>query len=154
MRSAGQIKRELIELIWRKRLPKSKIAEDARCSMHQLWSALKLEATEVVLRRLDAYLDAKDLHRHVKGSRLLSKIEMLADEIYHQFDAPSLPTKDFALMPVDKQKYIYQRMHMRAKRLLRECYEKQTGSTIIFSDGATYWKCKDKVKARGFTFPA
>lgn len=154
MRTAGQIKRELIDLIWRKRLPKSKIADDARCSMYQLWSVLKMEATENVLRRFDAYLDAKDLHHHVKGSRLLSKIEMLADEMYHQFDAPSLPTKDFALMPVDKQRYIYARMHMRAKRLLRDYYEKSTGGKIQFSDGTTYWHCKDKLKARGFTFPA
>ena len=45
-------------------------------------------------------------------------------------------------------------MHMRAKRLLLEYYEKTTGSTIIFADGATYWKCKDKVKARGITLPS
>ncbi len=151
MRTAGQIKRELIDLIWRKRLPKVKIAEDSRCSMFQLWSALKLEATETVLRRMDAYLDAGDLHKHVKGSRLLSRMEMLRDEMWYQFDAQSLPMADFMLMPVDKQKLIYLRMHMRAKKLLREKYEKVTGTKIYFSDGATYWKCKEKLKAKGIT---
>ncbi len=148
------MKRELIDLIWRKRLPKVKIAEDSRCSVQQLWSALKLEATETVLRRFDAYLDAKDLHQHVKGSRLLSRIEGLSDEIWKQFEGRSIPMKDFALMTVEKQKYIYERMQMRAKRLMREHYEQATGQKVYFSDGATYWKCKDKLKAKGFTFPA
>ena len=149
MRTAGQIKRELIDLIWRKKLPRIKIAEDSRCSNAQLWQALKLEATETVLRRLDAYLDAKDLHQHVKGSRLLARIENLSYELYHYYDQKSLPIADIALWPLDRQKWLLEKMHWRAKKHLRLRFQREMGADIAFSDGSDYWKSKKKAQARG-----
>ena len=53
MRPPGEIKRQLLILRDLKRLPRSHICENARVSFHQLNTALRLEATEDVLRKLD-----------------------------------------------------------------------------------------------------
>lgn len=151
MRSAGEIKRELIRLLYGLKLPKTKIAQDSGCSEFQVWSALRLNATETVLRRLDAYLDAPHLHHHVKGTRLLKKIEMMREELWERFRAPSIRMSDFQLMSKEKQEWILNRMHWRAKRLLKARVKERTGSDVHFADGSNYWACKKKVKAKGIS---
>lgn len=150
MRTAGQIKAELIRLRFDRkfRLPLAKIAKDARCSPPQLISAMKLEATEVILRRLDAYLDAAHLHVHTKGSRLLYQIERLSDEMWRQWGARSLPMRDVQLMPRERQLRLHTAMHWRAKRLLRLEFKKETGVDLKLADGLSYWKAKAKAEAR------
>ena len=150
MRSAGQIKTELIRLRFDRkfRLPLAVIAKDSRCSPPQVISAMKLEATEVILRRLDAYLDAGDLHVHKKGTRLLYQIERLSDELYREFGARSLPMRDVQLMPTERQRRLHTAMHWRAKRLLRGVFLKETGVELRLADGLSYWKAKIKAQAR------
>lgn len=150
MRTAGQIKTELIRLRFDRkfRLPLAKIAKDARCSPPQIISAMKLEATETILRRLDAYLDAGHLHTHTKGSRLLYQIERLSDEMWREWRARSLPMRDVQLMPTERQRRLLTAMHWRAKRLLRLEFKEETGIELKLADGLSYWKAKAKAQAR------
>lgn len=150
MRTAGQIKTELIRLRFDRkfRLPLAVIAKDSRCSPPQLISAMKLEATEVILRRLDAYLDAGHLHKHTKGTRLLYQIERLSDEMWREWGARSLPIRDVQLMPVERQRRLLTAMNWRAKRLLRHEFMKETGVELRLADGLSYWKAKTKAQTR------
>lgn len=148
MRTAGEIKTELIKLRFAKRLPLLKVAEDSRCTVQQVMSAMKLEATEVILRRLDAYLDAGHLHVHIKGTRRLFRIERMKDELWRQFQARSLPMQDVQLMPPDRQIRLMHAMDWRLKHLLRERVKKETGIDLHFADGLSYWHCRAKVLAR------
>lgn len=150
MRSAGQIKTELLRLRFDRkfRLPLAVIAKDARCSPPQVISAMKLEATETILRRLDAYLDAGHLHQHRKGTRLLYQIERLSDEMYREWGARSLPMRDVQLMPAERQRRLLTAMNWRAKRLLRLEFLKETGVELKLADGLSYWKAKAKAEAR------
>lgn len=142
MRSASAIKMELIRLRFTVRLPLKKISDDARCNPQQIMDAMRLEASETVQRRLDAYLDAKKLHVHDRESKLLSDIERLSREMAKFLEVRNIPMRDVYIMPVERQKRLYIAMGWRAKRLLREKIEKETGKTAIFPDGKTYWRCK------------
>lgn len=150
MRSAGEIKRELLKLRFDRkfRLPLSLIAKDSRCTPQQVISAMKLEATETVQRRIDAYLDAGHLHEHRKGTRLLYRIERMSDELYREFGARSLPMRDIQLMPVERQKRMLVAMHWRAKRLLRRKFFEETGAELRLSDGLSYWRAKTRALSR------
>lgn len=148
MRTAGEIKTALIKLRFAKRLPLIKIADDSRCSPKQVMEAMKLEASEVIQRRLDAYLDAGQLHVHVKGSRMLFRIERMQNELWREFSARSLPVRDVALLPVDRQIRLMHAMDWRLKKLLRERVKNQTGIEVHFADGQSYWRCRQKVLER------
>ena len=105
MRSPGEIKTELLKLRDLKHLPYSQIEEDSRCSKPQIVSALKLEATEDVLRRLDAYLDAKHLHLPKRSnSELLYRIEQMDRELYREFGAKTKHILTVQGMSVEQQK--------------------------------------------------
>ena len=148
MRSAGDIKRALIVLRFQKKLPLSKIAGDSGCTPQQVMSALKLEATEVVQRRIDAYLDAGHLHKFEKHSRLLWELEQLTRELVKEYRVRTLPMRDVQLLPVEKQLRMRNAMNWRLKRLLREKWQKEHGTPIHFLDSQTYWTCKAKVLTR------
>ena len=152
MRSADEIKRALIFLRFdrSKRLPLAKIASDSRCSPPQIMQAMRLEASETVQRRLDAYLDAGNMHTQSKETRLLRMIEDLSEELYREYEARSIPLRDVMLLSPDRQKRLRNAMEWRLKRLLREDFEKKTGRPIHFSDGLTYWRCKAKAVSRGW----
>lgn len=149
MRSQGDIKRELLRLRFSVQLPLKKIADDSGCSISQVKAAMRLEATETVCRRLDAYFDAKHLHVLNRESKLLSQIEAFTWEIIKFWKERTLPMKDIYLMPIDKQMRLKHAMEWRLKRLLRERVEKETGKEPRFADGASYWQCKRKVYVRG-----
>jgi hypothetical protein len=149
MRTQGEIKTELLKLRDLKRMPYSKMAEDSRCSKEQIITALKLEATEPVLRRLDAYLDATHLHVHKKDSDLLYRIEQLDRELYREFQAKSIHILTVQSWSVDRQKRHAAAMDYRLKQLLKERIERDTGARMRFPDGLNYWKCKDYARARG-----
>jgi hypothetical protein len=152
VRTAGEIKTSLIFLRFdkSKRLPLSQIAKDSRCSPPQIMQAMRLEATETVLRRLDAYLDAKNLHETTRESRLMRVIEDFSEELFREFDARSIPQKDVALLSIDRQKRLRIAMEWRLKRLLREDFARQTQREINFADGLTYWRCKAKAISKGW----
>lgn len=154
MRTADQIKSELIQLRFTKRIPLSKIAEDSRCSPQSVIQAMKLEASETIQRRLDAYLDAKNLHVVTKETKLLNSIEHMNRELWIEFKAHSIPMKDVALMPAWRQERLRLAMDWRLKKLLRERVEKEIGKPLKFSDGESYWRIKAKILTRKGELPA
>lgn len=148
MRSAGEIKTELLKLRDLKHLPYSKMATDSRCSKAQIVTALKLEATEDVLRRLDAYLDAKHLHVQKKGSDLLYRIEQMDRELWREYGARTkhiLTVQDWS---EDRQKRHAAAMDHRLKCLLREKYQRVHNTKVVLPDGVNYWQCKAYVERR------
>lgn len=152
MRTPLEIKHELQVLRFdrtRGGLSLAQMAKDSRCSTKQITEAMALNASETILRRLDAYLDAGHLHSISKTSALLNRIEFLKNELYREYQARSIPMEDVMRLPRDRQIRLFNAMDWRAKRLLREKVEKETGSKIHFSDGLSYWRCKAKVISRG-----
>lgn len=148
MRTADEIKKALIHLRFTKRLALANIAQDSRCSPYHVMLAMKCEASEIIQRRLDAYLDAKHLHVYDRKSDLLDQIERMTNELAREYQARSLPMKDVKLMSVDQQTRLRDAMDWRLKRLLRERIQKDYGIEIYFSDAERYWRCKAKVQVR------
>ena len=150
MRTAAQIKHELQKLRFDKdyRLSLAQIAKDSRCSTRQITEAMSLDASETILRRLDAYLDAGHLHELTRTSKLLNKIEFLKNELFREYAARSIPMEDVMRLSKDRQIRLFNAMEWRAKRLLREKIEKETGAKFHFSDGLSYWRCKAKILTR------
>lgn len=149
MRSQGDIKRELLRLRFTVNLPLKKIADDSGCSVEQIKAAMRLEGTESVCRRLDAYMDAKKMHVLTRESKLLSKIENMTFELMRFWNAKTLPMRAIYNMKLNQQHRLAIAMEWRLKRLLREKVLEKTGREPRFADGASYWKCKEKVYVRG-----
>jgi hypothetical protein len=149
MRTAGDIKRGLIELRFgRKKLPLAKIAQDAGCTPRHVIAAMKMEATEVIQRRLDAYLDAGHLHRYEKHTRLLWELEQMTRELVNEYHVRTLPMRDIQNLPPERQQRMKNAMSWRLKTLLREKWKAEHGSEIHFLDSQSYWTCKAKVLTR------
>ena len=147
MRPAGEIKKELLKLRDLKHLPRVHICENARVSQYQLSSALKLEATEEVLRRLDAYLDAPHLHRRKKHSERIYRFERYDRELYMRWKAKSKHVLTFQDMSRDQQERMLSAMDYRCKRLLAEEYARK-GVDLRLPDGLNYWKCKELIEKK------
>ena len=79
-------------------------------SFHQLNTALRLEATEDVLRKLDAYLDAKHLHVRKKNSERIYRFERYDRELYCQYRAKSVHALTFQDMSIDQQDRMFAAM--------------------------------------------
>jgi hypothetical protein len=148
VRSAGEIRTELLKLRDLRRLPYAHIEENSRCSRAQLVSALKLEATEEVLRKLDAYLDAKHLHQAQKDSQDLFNYERYSNELFRCYGAKTVHPNTFANFSPDRRRRMLDAMDYRCKRLFVEVIQR-TGNRVILPDGANYWRCKDYVRKRG-----
>ena len=116
--------------------------------MKHLADALKMEASETVLRRLDAFLDAKDLHAPDKSSALLSKIEMMSNEIRRMYGERTIPMRDVMRLSTAAQQSLARKMNWRLKRLLRAKVIKDYGYEPILPDSESYWRSKTKVLAR------
>ena len=144
MRSAGEIKKQLLILRDLKHLPRSHICENARVSLHQFTTALRLEATEDVLIKIDAYLDAKHLHVRKKNSERIYRFERYDRELYCQYGAKSIHALTFQNMSYDQQDRMLASMDYRCKRLLAEKLERE-GVKVRLPDGLNYWKCKELV---------
>lgn len=149
MRSQGEIKRELIRLRWTAKVPIKDIADRAGVGVQQIIKAMQLEASESVLRRLDAFLDAKHLHVVEKNSRLLYEIERLSYELWRFHGQNTLPMSYIYPMPVEKQRRLKIAIQWRLKKLLREKLEKEAGRTFRIPDGANYWKLKEYYYPKG-----
>ena len=108
----------------------------------------------MILRRLDAFMDAKNLHRPEKHSKRLTEIERMTYELRKQWNQKSIPVQWVYSMPVEKQERLKTAMHWRLKRLLREFVTKELGSEPYFPDGATYWSLKSKILAWGEIKPS
>lgn len=147
MRSAGEIKKELLKLRDLKHLPRAHICENARVSLHQFTSALRLEATEDVLIKLDAYLDAKHLHVRKKNSERIYRFERYDRELYMNYRAKSIHALTFQDMSADQQDRMLAAMDYRLKRLLAEKLERE-GVRVRLPDGLNYWKCKDLIEKK------
>lgn len=143
MRTPGEIKTELLKLRDLKHLPYSHITEHSRCSVPQIVSALKLEATEDVMRRLDAYLDATHLHVNKKHTEMLWRIEKLDNELYRVFGAKTIHILTVQDWSRDRQRRHLDAMDYRGKRLLKRTLELMGLQKIRFPDGLHYWKWKD-----------
>lgn len=154
MRSAGEIKRQLQKLRFEKKLPMEKIARDSRCTVQQIIQAFKLEATEMILRRLDAYLDAGKLHVLTPENKRHFSIERMSNELWFVWGMKTMKMSDVLLLSVDQQKRLQIAMNWRLKRALRGYVQEKTGKEPLFPDSATYWRCKAKVAAEiGFVAP-
>ena len=146
LRSAAEIKRELIILRFTKKIPLVRIARDSRCGIPQVIAAMKLQATELIQRRLDAYLDAGHLHVIDKKTKLLDKIERMTFELRREFEQRSLPMKDVQLLSIDQQQRLANAMDWRLKKCLREKFKAQIGWELLIRDGESYWAAKAKVR--------
>lgn len=142
MRSPGEIKKQLLILRDLKHLPKAHICESARVSPHQLISALKLEATQDVLIRLDAYLDAPHLHVKKKHSERIYRFEQYDRELYMRWKAKSVHVLTFQNLSMHQQDRMLSAMDYRCKRLwVEEMAEK--GVYLRIPDGLNYWKARE-----------
>lgn len=147
MRSAGEIKKQLLILRDLKHLPRAHICENSRVSLFQLTQALRLEATEDVLRKLDAYLDAPHLHMRKKNSERIYRFERYDRELYCQYGAKSIHALTFQNMSYDQQDRMLAAMDYRCKRLLAEKYAAM-GITLRIPDGLNYWQAKKLVEQK------
>lgn len=129
-------------------LPYAHICENSRCSREQLTSALKLDATEEVLRRLDAYLDAKHLHVRKKSTELLYSIEQMDRELFRVYGAKTIHILTVQDWSQDRQKRHATAMDYRLKQLLRH-YLSLRGIKARLPDGLNYWRTKDYLKRKG-----
>lgn len=111
-------------------------------------SALKLEATEDVLRRLDAYLDATHLHVVKKSSKLLWQIEKLDRELYAVYGGRTIHPGTVQLWSRDRQKRHLDAMQYRAKNLLKRVLELKGIPYVRLPDGTDYWRWKESVCKR------
>ena len=148
MRPAVAIKRELLILRFQKKLPLAQIAKDSGCVPKQVIQAMQLDATEVILRRLDAYLDAAHLHKRDKNTRLIWELEQMTRELIREYKVRTIPMRDVINLPTEQQKRMKSAMNWRLKKLLREKWQRDHGSEIHFPDSQPYWTCKAKVLTR------
>jgi hypothetical protein len=148
MRSAGDIKREILRLRDEKQIPYSRMEEDSRVSRRQILTALALEATEDVQRKLDAYLDAPHLHVFRKESALMFKFEDLDREMYRRYGLKNLHPLTFQKMSQRAKLRLLNAMHWRAKKALQDETEKQFGWRPLLPDSLNYWQCAEKVARR------
>lgn len=144
MRPPGEIKRQLLVLRDLRHLPYSHMAEHSRCSRDQIMSALQLEATEDVLVRLDAYLDAKHLHVRKRSSELLWRYERNDRELFRMFGAKSFHSLTVQEMPQDKVRRMIDAMDYRLKNLFHR-YLQLKGVKAALPDGLSYWAWKAKI---------
>ncbi len=111
-------------------------------SPFQLVSALKLEATQDVLIKLDAFLDAKHLHSKKKHSERIYRFEQYDRELYMRWKAKSVHVLTFQNMSMHQQDRMLSAMDYRCKRLLAEELAR-TGVQLRLPDGLNYWKCRE-----------
>ena len=147
MRSPGEIKKQILILRDLKHLPRAHICENSRVTLHQLSSALKLEATEDVLLKLDAYLDAPHLHKRKKNSERIYRFERYDRELYFRYGAKNVHALTFQDMSRDQQERLLVAMDYRLKRLLAEKLERE-GVRVRLPDGLNYWKCKELIEKK------
>ena len=148
MRKPGDIKNGLLHLRFKVGLPMTKIAEDAGCSVKQVIQGMQLEASETIQRRLDAYLDAGQLHKATPETKRALSIERLSNELWKVWNLRTLPMRDVMLMSPDRQERLRNAMHWRLKRALRAYVKEKTGTEPRFPDSKNYWQCKAAVAAK------
>jgi hypothetical protein len=142
------MRNELIRLRFKEGLPFAQIARDAGVSPDQLKQAYKFEASETIWRRIDAYLDAGDLHKVSTDNRRIARIMKLNREMWTRYRMVSIPERDVRKLSIDRQKRLEIGMHNRLKKVLRAEAKEKTGQEPWFGDGESYWRCKAKVLAR------
>ena len=147
MRSAAQIKRELLTLRFGKKLPMDKIAKDSRCTVQQVIQALQLDASELIQRRIDAYLDAGGLHKITQETKRVYAIERMSNELYFVWGMKTMRMDDVYLLSPQQQERLKNAMNMRLKRALRAYVTEKTGKEPFFPDSSSYWRCKARVAA-------
>ena len=149
MRSAGDIRRELLKLRDLKRIPFAQLENDARCTRHEITAALRLEATEDTLRKLDAYLDAPHLHSaETRDSQAMYEYERNSNELYRVYGAKTQHPLTFQGLSNDQKKRMLASMDYRLKCLLKEFLE-ATGVKVRLPDGLNYWLSKDYLRKKG-----
>lgn len=151
MRSAGEIRTELLKLRDLRKLPYAQLEQDSRCSRAQIVTALRLEATEDVLLRLDAYLDAPHLHAVRKESEDLYDYEKYSNELFRCYGAKTVHPLTFQNYPPDRRKRMLAAMDFRCKKLFAEVAKLQTGKDLVLPDGQNYWRCKEYVRKKGIS---
>lgn len=149
MRSATDIRTQLLRLRDVNQLTLNYIADTSRCTPFEVRRALGLDGSEATLRKLDAFLDAPQLHVIKKNTGLLYRIEKLDSEMWREYRAKNLHPLTIQAMSVNQQKRLLNAMDNRAKMLLRDKVKEETGVALKFPDGLNYWQCKAKARARG-----
>ena len=147
MRSAVEIKKHLLKLRFTDKMPLAQIAKDSGCQIKQVIQCMQLDASELVQRRLDAYLDAGHLHKVTKETRLLEQIANASREL-GRWKLRTIPMRDVRLMSTDQQKRLFRAMNWRLKKHLREYVKAKKGFEPRFPDANSYWRCKAAVAAK------
>lgn len=148
MRSRAEIRKHLLLIRDRNQLPYSAISEDSRCSPSEIYAALKFEASENTLRKLDAYLDAPKLHVRRRETKLLWEIEQIDRELYKEYGIRTMHPLRVQKMSEDRQKRYLLAMYFKAKCCLVQMMYVETGLTFKIPDGQTYWQFKAKCLRR------
>lgn len=147
MRNQAEIKKHLLKLRFTDGITLVQIAKDSGCQVAQVIAAMKLEASELIQRRLDAYLDAPKLHRVTKETRLLARIENFTREL-GRWKLRTIPMRDVYLMSPDQQRRLHRAMQWRLKKHLREYVKAKKGFEPRFPDANSYWRCKAQVASK------
>lgn len=129
-------------------MPYTVLSERSRCSRLEIINALRFEASEDTLRRLDAFLDAPQLHEHRKETRLLWAIEQLDRELYKEYGVHSMHPMRVQKMSVDRQKRHLLALDFKAKSCFVQMIYVETGLTFKIPDGQSYWQFKIKCVRR------
>lgn len=149
MRAPGEIRKQLLLIRDKNQLPYGLLCERSRCSYNEIVSALKLEASENTLRRLDAFLDAPALHvPPEKDTRLLWEIEQLSRELYHEFRVRTAHPLRVQRLSVDRQKRMLLALNFHAKCMFVQMMHAETGLKFRIPDGQSYWQFKAKCLRR------
>lgn len=148
MRSALQIRNELLRIRDRNRLPYVELSRRSRCSRKEIWDAILLRATQETLIRLDAFLDAPKLHHKKSETELLWRIEELDREIYREYGEKSMHPWRVQLLSEDRQRRLYLQLDFKAKALLVKKIYAEHKVVFKIPDGQSYWHFKVKCLRR------
>lgn len=148
MRPQAEIRKHILRIRDKNELPLTLISERSRCTIDEIRAVLRLEGREETLIRLDAFLDAPDLHVQKQETRLLYQIEELDRELYREFGLRTMHPLKVQRMSAEKQKRYYNALDFKGKCCFVQMMYVETGLKFKIPDGQSYWQFKVKCLRR------
>jgi hypothetical protein len=148
VRTPGEIRKHLLRIRDGNQLSYAMLQERSRCSYNEIMSALRLEATQDTLIRLDAFLDAPKLHVRRKETKLLWQVEEISREVWREFGMSTPHPLRVQRMSEDQQKRLYNAIDFKAKCCFVQMMYVETGLRFKIPDGQSYWQFKVKCLRR------